>query len=96
MTLKLLIVDDHSMMRSGLRRLLAAEGQPEGGERRGGDRQFRPDLVILDLNLPRISGLEVLGWLRVENPKARLLVISVYDNPIMLSAFSRPRAELCQ
>jgi DNA-binding NarL/FixJ family response regulator len=88
MTLKLLIVDDHPIMRSGLCRLLAAEGQPEIAEAANGQeaiarfREFRPDLVILDLNLPGISGLEVLGRLRVENPKVRVLVISMYDNPI--------------
>jgi two-component system, NarL family, invasion response regulator UvrY len=90
-TLKLLIVDDHPIMRSGLRRLLAAEGQPEIAEAANGQeaianfREFRPDLVILDLNLPGISGLEVLGRLRVENPKVRVLVISMYDNPIYVA-----------
>lgn len=91
MTLKLLIVDDHPIMRSGLRRLLAAEGLPEIAEAANGQeaianfREFRPDLVILDLNLPGISGLEVLGRLRVENPKVRVLVISMYDNPIYVA-----------
>lgn len=91
MTLKLLIVDDHPIMRSGLRRLLAAEGQPEIAEAANGQeaianfREFRPDLVILDLNLPGISGLEVLGRLRVENPKVRVLVISMFDNPIYVA-----------
>lgn len=91
MTLKLLVVEDHPIVRSGLRRLLAAEGQPEIAEAANGQeaiarfREFRPDLVILDLNLPGISGVEVLGRLRVENPKVRVLVISMYDNPIYVA-----------
>lgn len=87
MTLKLLVVDDHPIVRSGLRRLLTADSQPEIAEAASGQeaisrfREFRPDLVILDLNLPGISGVEVLGRLRVENPKVRVLVISMYDSP---------------
>jgi DNA-binding NarL/FixJ family response regulator len=90
-TLRLLVVEDHPIVRSGLRRLLAAEGQPEIAEAANGQeaiarfREFRPDLVILDLNLPGISGVEVLGRLRVENPKVRVLVISMYDNPIYVA-----------
>lgn len=91
MTLKLLIVDDHPIVRSGLRRLLAAEDRPEIAEAASGQeaiskfREFRPDLVILDLNLPGIGGLEVLGRLRIENPKVRVLVVSMYDNPIYVA-----------
>ncbi|MFZ2005459.1 MAG: response regulator transcription factor [Stellaceae bacterium] len=91
MTLKLLVVEDHPIVRSGLRRLLASEGQPEIAEAANGQeaiarfREFRPDLVILDLNLPGISGIEVLGRMRVENPKVRVLVISMYDNPIYVA-----------
>jgi two-component system, NarL family, invasion response regulator UvrY len=89
--MKLLIVDDHPIVRSGLRRLLAAEPELEIAEAASGQeaisvfRDLRPDLVILDLNLPGISGLEVLGRLLVENPKARVLVISMYDNPIYVA-----------
>lgn len=90
-TLKLLIVDDHPVVRAGLRRLLAAEDRVEIAEAASGQeaigvfREFQPDLVILDLNLPGITGLEVLGRLRIENPKARVLVISMYDHPIYVA-----------
>jgi len=85
--MKLLIVDDHPIVRSGLRRLLAAEPQFDIAEAANGQeafstfRELRPDLVILDLNLPGISGLEVLGRLMIENAKARILVLSMHDNP---------------
>jgi two-component system invasion response regulator UvrY len=89
--MKLLIVDDHPVVRSGLRRLLAAEPGLEiaeaatGQEAIGAFREERADLVILDLNLPGISGVEVLGRLLIEDAKARVLVISMYDNPIYVA-----------
>lgn len=91
MTLKLLVVDDHPIVRSGLRRLLAAEGEPEIFEAANGQeaiarfRDCRPDLVVLDLNLPGISGVEVLARLRAEDPKVRVLVISMYGNPVYVA-----------
>jgi two-component system invasion response regulator UvrY len=87
----LLIVDDHPIVRSGLRRLLAAEPQFDIAEAANGQeaislfRQLQPDLVILDLDLPDIGGLEVLTRLRTENAKARILVISMHDNPVYVS-----------
>jgi two-component system invasion response regulator UvrY len=89
--MKLLIVDDHPIVRAGLRRLLAMEPGLEIAEAATGPeavkafREQRPDLVILDLNLPGISGLEVLGRLRIEDAGARVLVISMYDNPIYVA-----------
>ena len=78
--MKLLIVDDHPIVRSGLRRLLSAEPgldiveAANGQEAIAAYKDWRPDLVILDLNLPGISGLEVLNRLKIENPKVRALI----------------------
>jgi two-component system, NarL family, invasion response regulator UvrY len=89
--MKLLVVDDHPIVRAGLRRLLAMEPGLEIAEAATGPeavkafRDKRPDLVILDLNLPGISGLEVLGRLRIEDAGARILVISMYDNPVYVA-----------
>lgn len=85
--MRVLIVDDHPIVRAGLRRLLAAEPQIDileaanGQEAMASFKESRPDLVILDLQLPGISGLEVLGRIRAENARARVLVISMYDSP---------------
>ena len=89
--MKLLIVDDHPVVRAGLRRLLAVEPglaiveADSGQEAVGIFRDTRPDLVLLDLNLPGISGLEVLGRLLTADPKAKILVISMYDNPVYVA-----------
>ncbi|HTW51641.1 MAG TPA: response regulator transcription factor, partial [Stellaceae bacterium] len=89
--MKLLIVDDHPVVRAGLRRLLGAEPGLTIVEAANGQEaiatfcEARPDLVLLDLNLPGISGLEVLGRLLIEDPKARVIVISMYDNPVYVA-----------
>ncbi len=90
--MKLLIVDDHPVVRAGLRRLLAAEPGLDiaevasGQEVIGAFRDGAPDLILLDLNLPPgIGGLEVLGRLLIEDASVRVLVISMYDNPIYVA-----------
>jgi two-component system, NarL family, invasion response regulator UvrY len=83
---KILIVDDHPIVRAGLRRLLTAEAGFEVREAASGRealsvfREQQPTLVILDLNLPGIGGLEVLARLKVVSPDARILVLSMHDD----------------
>jgi DNA-binding NarL/FixJ family response regulator len=89
--MKLLIVDDHPIVRAGLRRLLAAEPQMDireaatGQEALGIFREFRPDLVILDLSLPGIGGLEVISRLKAEDAGVRILALSMHDNPMYVA-----------
>jgi len=86
--MKILIVDDHPIVRAGLRRLLAVE--PGSDVREAGDgrealdafREQRPTLVILDLNLPGLGGIEVIARLRIADPQARILVLSMHDDYI--------------
>jgi two-component system, NarL family, invasion response regulator UvrY len=86
--LKILIVDDHPIVRAGLRRLLAAELGIEvreaasGREAIGAFKEDRPALVILDLNLPGLGGLEVIARLKIADPAARILVLSMHDDEI--------------
>jgi DNA-binding NarL/FixJ family response regulator len=86
--MKILIVDDHPIVRAGLRRLLTAESEIEICEATSGRealsvfRKLRPTLVILDLNLPDIGGLEVLARLKAADPDARVLVLSMHDDEI--------------
>jgi two-component system, NarL family, invasion response regulator UvrY len=86
--MKVLVVDDHPIVRAGLRRLLAAEPHTEVCEAGSGReavavfREQRPSLVILDLSLPGIGGLEIITRLKTANPAARILVLSMYDDPV--------------
>ncbi|HZB91270.1 MAG TPA: response regulator transcription factor [Stellaceae bacterium] len=86
--MKILVIDDHPIVRAGLRKLLA--GEPgvallEAADGKAGlalCREERPELVILDLNLPGLGGLEVLKRLRLENSRQRILVLSMHDDPL--------------
>ena len=86
--MKILIVDDHPIVRAGLRRLLAVEPAAEVHEAADGRealdalRAQRPTLVILDLNLPGLGGIEVIARLKTADPDARILVLSMHDDCI--------------
>jgi DNA-binding NarL/FixJ family response regulator len=80
-----LIADDHAMVRAGLRRWLEQDGAIETiGEAASGSetlQQLRDgawDLVVLDINMPGRSGIDILAHIRSGYPKARVLVISAF------------------
>lgn len=88
MSVRVLIVDDHAVVRSGLRLLLAAEDdiEPvgEAGNAKEGifqARALKPDVILLDVVMPGQSGLDVLPQLVHENPQAKVLVLSMQDDP---------------
>jgi DNA-binding NarL/FixJ family response regulator len=83
---KVLLVDDHPIVRAGLRRLLADEPQVDIREAADGKaalaafREQRPDLVILDLNLPGAGGIDVISRFKAADPSARVLVLSMHND----------------
>jgi two-component system invasion response regulator UvrY len=82
--MKLLLVDDHAIVRAGLRRLFAVLPGVQISEAATGRealalvRAERPALIILDLNLPGLGGLELMRRLLTEHPEARLVVLSMH------------------
>jgi two-component system, NarL family, invasion response regulator UvrY len=96
--MKVLIVEDHPIVRNGLRRLLAAEGELEVREAANGKealdvfREQRAALVIVDLNLPGIGGLEVISRLKVADPGVRVLVLSMHDDQLHVTRALRAGA----
>jgi DNA-binding NarL/FixJ family response regulator len=86
--MKILVVDDHPIVRAGLRRLLAAQTEMEIWEAASGKealsvfKEHRPTLVILDLNLPGIGGLEVIARMKIADPGARVLVLSMHNDQV--------------
>lgn len=82
--MKVLLVDDHAIVRSGLRRLLAAlpgvliTEAATGREALAMARAERPALIVLDLNLPGLGGLELLRRVLAEHPEARVVVLSMH------------------
>ena len=96
--MQILIVDDHPVVRAGLRRLLATEAGCEIREAADGRealslfKAHRPAVVVLDLNLPGIGGLETIARLRSADPLARVLVLSMHDDPIHVTRALRAGA----
>ena len=86
--MKILLVDDHVIVRSGLRSLLASVADTQISEAATGRealqrlRQDRPDLVLLDLKLPGIGGLELLRRMLLEDRTTRILVLSMHAEPL--------------
>ena len=86
--MKILLVDDHVIVRAGLRNLLSTLSDTQISEAATGRdallrlRQDRPDLVLLDLNVPGIGGLELLRRMLLEDKAARILVLSMHAEPL--------------
>jgi DNA-binding NarL/FixJ family response regulator len=92
MTVRLLIADDHVVVRAGLKSLLAevrdieiVADAADGEEAIRLARRHRPDVVLLDVRMPGADGLAVLGQLRSELPSAAVVMFSSYDNPTYIA-----------
>jgi DNA-binding NarL/FixJ family response regulator len=84
--MKILSVEDHAMIRAGLRQVAAEMGgslieAATGEEALVLQRSERPNLIVLDLNLPGVSGFELLHRLLDANPRARIMVFSMQAGP---------------
>jgi nitrate/nitrite response regulator protein narL len=86
MAIKIMIADDHSMIREGLKSLLELEGdiQVVAEAEDGVDcleklKICTPDVLLLDINMPRKSGLEVLQTLKSSKSKVKVLVLTVHN-----------------
>jgi two-component system, NarL family, response regulator NreC len=87
-SIRVLIVDDHAVVRSGLRLLLAAEEdiKPVGEAGSARDaifqaRALKPDVILLDIVMPEQTGLDVLPQLMHESPDVKVLILSMQDEP---------------
>jgi len=86
--MKVLIVDDHPIVRAGLRRLIGIGPDMSFDEAATAKealalyKEDRPDLVIMDLNLPGTGGLEAISQLLREDELARILVFSVHGDTL--------------
>ena len=88
MSIRVLIVDDHAVVRAGLRLLLAAQAdiEPVGEAGSGREAVFeartvKPDVILLDVVMPDQGGFDVLPTLLHEQPEAKVLVLSMQDEP---------------
>lgn len=84
-TIRILIADDHAIVREGLRALFATEPNLElvaeaadGMEAVDKARALKPDVILLDMMMPRKDGLQAIGEIMKENPNARVLVLTSF------------------
>ena len=82
-TIRLMLVDDHPVMRAGLANLLSGEPgfsvvaqASDARSALAGWREHRPDVLLLDISLPGLDGIEVLRQIKAESPQARVLMLT--------------------
>lgn len=87
--IRVLLVDDHEVVRAGFRHILEeAPGIEIIGEAGGGREacarcaEWGPDVVLLDLSLPDLTGLEAIRRILARRPDTRVLVLSMYEEPV--------------
>jgi two-component system invasion response regulator UvrY len=87
--IQVLLVDDHAVVRTGFRLLL--QSQPDinvAAEAQSGEAacqiyaELTPDVVVMDLGMPGMGGLEAVRRIRARNPAARVLALSAHDDPM--------------
>ena len=87
MTIRVVIADDHTVVRKGIRDLLSDEEDiTVVGEARNGHEAvdlalaLHPDVVVMDIAMPELSGVEATRQLRAQAPAVRVLVLTAYDD----------------
>jgi DNA-binding NarL/FixJ family response regulator len=87
MGIRVLLVDDHTLVRAGLRVLISSLPNIESVmESSNGEdafeklKAFHPDIILTDIQMPKLSGLELLSKLKQNKVKSRVIVISMYSN----------------
>jgi two-component system response regulator NreC len=91
MSIRILIVDDHGVLRAGLRALLSAEPDLEvvgetgdGGEVFSLASELQPDVILLDISLPGLSGIEITRRLKEVLPAVRVLILTFHEDESLL------------
>jgi DNA-binding NarL/FixJ family response regulator len=91
MTIRILLVDDHPIVRQGLKTLLEGHGgwevigeASDGAEAVEKAKELRPDVMVLDVTMPRMNGLEACRVLRNQAPQLEILFVTQHDSPQMM------------
>jgi len=88
-----LLADDHHMVRAGIRELLEGAGDlqvvaeaGDGAEAQALIQKYKPDVAVLDIQMPNVSGIEVTRWVRSAQPGVGVLILTAYyDDPYVMA-----------
>ena len=93
MTIRVVLADDHQIMREGLASLLESEADIQiVGEAADGAEAVRliisksPDLLITDLSMPKLNGIEAIRRIKARAPETKVLCLSVHEDPVRVAA----------
>lgn len=84
--MRVLLVDDHTLVRNGIASLLAANNIEVVGEASDGleavekTRQLKPDIVLMDIKMPRYNGLAATRLIKAEMPQTKIVILTVSDD----------------
>ena len=84
--MRVLLVDDHTLVRNGIASLLTANNIEVAGEASDGlealekTRQLKPDIVLMDIKMPRYNGLEATRLIKAEMPQVKIVILTVSDD----------------
>jgi DNA-binding NarL/FixJ family response regulator len=91
MTIRILVVDDHPIVRQGLKTLLEGHSgwqvigeASDGAEALEKAGELNPDVMVLDVTMPRMNGLEACRLLRRQFPELEILFVTQHDSPQMM------------
>jgi DNA-binding NarL/FixJ family response regulator len=91
MTIRILLVDDHPIVRQGLKTLLEGHSgwevigeASDGAEAVEKAKDLNPDVMVLDVTMPRMNGLEACRLLRRQSPALEILFVTQHDSPQMM------------
>src|SRR5829696_7842569 len=102
MTIRVVIADDHNVVRKGIRDLLSDEDEIDVvGEGRNGQEAvdlasaLKPDVVVMDIAMPELSGIEATRRIRASIPSVRVLVLTAYeDDPTSTACWTLARRDI--